>query len=286
MWIVLSVLSGIVGTGVGVSSRYIALHRTHDSRTVVFAQFFYSTAFYVPFAVHAVVVRGVSMPAETPWGLFLFLILIEAVSQLCMYQAIKRAPLSYVIPFLSFIPAVLLVVAYAVFGSVPSVGGIAGVLVVVIGIAFSSYCPVSVLRPGRVWFFAFASVLLWSATTTIQRIFVGFLDPALFGAVYFGGTAVALGLYHGVSGISSAKIFDRATILFFCVMGFSLTGTSILQFFALQSANPAYVIALKMSMGIAYLVWDPLFFREKLTRRRVLGNVLAIGGGVMVVLFA
>ena len=39
-------------------------------------------------------------------------------------------------------------------------------------------------------------------------------------------------------------------------------------------------------MGIAYLAWDPLFFREKLTRRRVLGNILAIGGGAMVVLSA
>ena len=200
MWILLSLLSGIVGTGVGVSTRYIAVHRAHDGRTVVFAQFFYSTVFYAPFAVHAVVARGANMPAETPWVLLFFLILIEAISQLCLYQAIRRAPLSYVIPFLSFIPAVLLAVAYAVFGSVPSAGGIAGVLVVVVGIAFSSYCPASVLQAGRVWIFALASVLLWSATTTIQRIFVGFLDPALFGAVYFGGTAVALGLYHGVSG--------------------------------------------------------------------------------------
>lgn len=127
-------------------------------------------------------------------------------------------------------------------------------------------------------------IVFWSMTTVLQKVCLQYTDAPFF------TLCLSIGLILGMipmlyrNGISMREALKNSLDKRYILCGLLTAAMAGLQFTALSypSAHPSIVIVLKRTAQLLYVVADKLKFRTHITKTRVIGNLLAFAGIIMI----
>lgn len=231
-------------------------------------------------------------PAWPPlafWGWIAWLVPLELVALLLYVQAIRDHDLSLTLPYLAFTPAFITLTGWLILGERLSVGGIAGIALVVAGswlLHIDKWSADSWRRavaapfshPGSRKMLAVA--LIYALTSVGGKGAMRHMDAGQFGPLYILLVgAGALVLFRGWQRLPRAlALHPVATITTAALMGAMI----ITHFLALQQVETAYMIAVKRTSLLFGILFGALWFGETRLRRKLLaGGVMLAGVAVI-----
>jgi uncharacterized membrane protein len=213
-------------------------------------------------------------------------------------RSIQISTLSATVPYLSFTPAFLVVVAFMVLGEVPTVSGVLGISIAVLGGFWlqnsndkhdAKDFPLDNINAGKGSMYMILVAFLWSVSNAFDKIGVKNSSPLIYGAAI--QIVVALGsfvlqrlkvgsdeLYQPLG--VQAQIPWRYVIL----AGVTSVVSYYINLVATQSLEVSYVIAIKRSGCIWSVLLGKIFFRERHLRKKIPSIMLMVIGVVCIVL--
>lgn len=221
------------------------------------------------------------------------LVTLEVVSQWTFHQSIKLAPLSEVMPFQTLTPIFIIPINFVLTHQGLSARGMIGVGINTLGLFFlyrvSKKKEVGTglkMNGGREIGgigLMIVTAILWSVTTTLQKIGAQYAGVALFGIFYIGGVTLIMLIYHLVKRVSLRAIWKKEVQKSFLPIGIFAGLATWAQYVALTLINPAYVSAIKRSANISTFWLDRNFFKEKIRPAIIFWNLVTIVGIIFIV---
>lgn len=218
----------------------------------------------------------------------------EILAYYIYLSAIRIAPLSLSVPYLSFTPVFAILTAALVLKESISTQGFLGILTVTVGayvlnIERFARHPLAPLKaifksPGSRRMLVVA--LIWSLTSTLGKKGVQLSDPVFFGVFYM--TALAIPML----GIAGWRIkHQRSTVnlkgqngIWVVLGGLATALSMIAHFHAIKLAPVSYMIAVKRTSLIFSVLYGGLIFKEEQIKRRLLGTSMMLSGVVILYL--
>ena len=243
----------------------------------------------LPVLVPLLVCAGVSVPAPVFWPILLLGGSLNLCASLLYMRALAAGELALTVPLVNLTPALLLVTSPLLLGERPSLAGVAGVVLVVIGTLLlhregGRQGPTAVLRsllrrPGAPSMLLVAAI--WSVSANIDKLGVRASSPLTW--------AVAVDLFI-VLGLLPFAVYRRSgqpPLPRMALLATGLAGglTLALQMTAITLTQVPYVIAIKRCSTLLSVVWGRLLFGEGQLKKR-LRAVLTMLAGVWLILLA
>ena len=220
---------------------------------------------------------------------------INVVTSYLYIRAIQISTLSATVPFLSFTPAFLVIVAFLVLGEVPTLFGVLGIGIATLGGFWlqgakddhpsKDLLVMDSSRKGSMYMMLVA--FLWSISNAFDKIGVQNATPLVYGAaiqvIVAGGSCVLQTMRVGERDVlptgHERKIPWKAVVL---------TGiTSVIAYYvnlvATQLLEVSYVIAIKRSGCLWSVLMGRLFFHERNLRQKLPSILLMVLGVVCIV---
>ncbi|WP_029894049.1 DMT family transporter [Desulfohalovibrio reitneri] len=236
---------------------------------------------------------ALSRPAPDPafWSTYLWLLPLNAAGFLCHMAAVNLAPISLVMPYLSFTPVFVLLTGFLILGETASWAGVGGVLLVVLGswvlnAAEARKGPLAPLKalwrqPGAR--LMLAASLLYSLCAVLGKKLILHSDPvftAVFFFLGFGGlTLVGLRL---TGRIRFAPLLARPRAG--AALGLTVAVHVFCHLWAISLVQAAYMISVKRLSGLFSVIYGGLLFREKNLSLRMAGAFFMFLGALAITL--
>lgn len=285
MWVLLSLLSA---TGVAMYyalvKKFVQTQNTH----VVAAITHLLTA-----AVFLTLVLSQGIPVIDPrfWFAMLATSIINVIAIQLLFNSLKTIELSLSSALFTVSPIVLLISSWVLLREVPTVIGLIGILIVV----FSLYQ--LNIKPNQDFLAPFKRVfttaglrntlivaLLFGVSSAYDKQTVVYSDPYFAGAVGYIILGVVFFLLSWKSKKDNTMKLLQKDLFFLCLAGVILAIASIAINIALTLQIASYVITLKRLSVIMSLIVGVLFFKEELTKRKVLSLILVWIGSVCIMM--
>ncbi len=208
-------------------------------------------------------------------------------ANLLFIVAIRRSPLSLMVPLLALVPVAALLFGGFALGEWPTLAQDAGILLIAAGL-FTLFQPPSakpgisaawrVLRAEKGTAPMLAVVLLWSATPTLDKICLGYTSAGMHSLIQ---VAAIWGLLLGWAMWRSPASLRTPPGALLPVGGSAIAGALgyIVQLIAYSMAMVALIEVLKRTVGLlGALVLGRAQFREPVTGAKIAGiTVIATG---------
>jgi drug/metabolite transporter (DMT)-like permease len=213
---------------------------------------------------------------------------INIVAAFLVFSALRRTDLSLAVPIITFTLVFLAGTSYLVLGEIPTVAGMAGILLIVLG-AF-----VIQISPGRSgpsldrtrWrgiAIMLTVAFLYSLSLPFDKAVV-LASDAIFGSalvcLYIGGVFGAIVFMRR----SWRQVPPGAALSSVLLLGLVLAGETIAINVAYTLQIVPYVIAVKRLSILFSVLIGGLVFREKGMRYRIHGALIMMGGVALIVL--
>lgn len=283
LWIFLGILSAFLdATRLALSKKIL-----HNSDEYIVATI--PRLFMIPF--FAAWLFFVPLPEinTTFWLVVIFVVIVALVANLLQLYAIKISPLSATTPFVTFTPIFLLIFSPLILHEVPSIIGILGVLLGVIGVYFLNISkskegfwePFKVVIKERGSLVMLLVAFMFAITTTFDKVGIKNSDPVFYLIV----SQLAMGiLYIPLMSYKSkdykAKIKNDWKGLLF--IGLITTGALVAQFIAVKIALVPYVISLKRIAALFGVIYGGIMFKEEHIKERFIGALIMVIGVVLI----
>lgn len=222
---------------------------------------------------------------------FYLVVLATAAINLCttlMYlHAVRLSPLSLTVPYLAFTPALLLLTAWAVLDEQPSWRGAVGVVLVTVGAyvlpgVASWRAPLQALarEPGSRLMLAIA--VIWSVSSALDKLGVGWASPAYYGGLVFGLSA-ALTLGYTIVRRPADLRAARAVWPWLLLAGAGSAAALWAQYASYATLPVSYTVAIKRAgmLGSVLIGW--WWFGEGSLGERLAGAAIMVAGVLMIV---
>lgn len=230
----------------------------------------------------------------------LVLIIIQIPFEVLAYyiylSAIRTAPLSLSVPYLSFTPVFTILTAAVLLKESITMPGFIGILTVTIGayvLNMERYMdrPLAPLKavfesPGARRMLTVA--LIWSLTSTMGKKGVQLSDPSFFGVVYMVSLSVVMTAIAGCRmRRHHIEINLKGRNAGWVILGGLTTALSMIAHFnAIKLAPVSYMIAVKRTSLIFSVLYGGIIFKEENIKRRLLGTAIMVSGAVILYLAA
>ena len=308
LWIFLALLGAITNAGYFIIiKRYIA---TLDPKVLTGVGFTCGGLLLLAFSA----IRGIPVIGQDLYSAVAVTAVLNIVSLALIFKALSSTDLSLSIPMLSFTPVILIGTSYLLLDEIPSVAGVAGICIIVIGsyvLNISSsdehfLDPVrSMLRNRGSWYILIVA-FLFAVSINFDKIAMLNSDP-FFGmaltVIVIGVAFVLMAAYTLIlSGpylrkMPAGKGFRAPDAVFpaFPLRKYLPLTILIGTFVAIEAASinvaytlqiVPYVIAIKRLSIIFVVLYGTLVFSEHETGKRLMGAALMVAGAVIIVLFA
>ena len=215
----------------------------------------------------------------------------EVLAYYLYLNAIRIAPLSLTVPYLSFTPVFTILTAALVLHESISLQGFFGIIMVAMG-AYVLNIQRHVrhpLAPLKAIFTSSGSrrmlavALIWSLTSTLGKKGVQLSDPMFFGVFYMTTLSVpmmAIAAWRMKRGKAKVHLKGRRQI-WLLLGGLATALSMIAHFHAIKLAPVSYMIAVKRTSLIFSVLYGGLIFKEEQIRRRLLGTSIMLSGVVI-----
>jgi drug/metabolite transporter (DMT)-like permease len=227
---------------------------------------------------------------------------INTFATVLFYRALSLSDLSLCLPLLSFTPVFLLITSFVILDEVPSIAGLAGIILVAAG----SYLLAADGTPGRAgdWMGPFRFLLsdrgvrfmlivafLYSISVNYDKVVVERSDPVFGSSVVFGLLACVFLLQTSIPILSGKAVPPAArgeikgTGLLMPALGLVLTLEAVTINTAYTLSLVPYVIAIKRLSVLFGVIIGGYLFREGCIRQRTFGTVVMVTGTVLIALW-
>lgn len=291
-WMLLALGSGLCGIAVDVLRKSI-LTTSVDNQLVIMFRFF---ACAVPFAVIWWLIAGRDSSVSNPiifWCALLVGIVCEIIAQRHYQIAVKALPLAVCRPMMEMTMIVMIPLSYLLLKMPINLHSLGAILIFLCGILIiNSEGEASWiqniwqrLRSTEMRSIGFV-VLFWSMTTVLQKVCLVYTNPAFFTLCLLLGLIIGIVPLLCINSISWKEVVGKELDIRYLVGGALSTLMAGLQFTSLShpDAHPSIVIVLKRTAQLLYVFIDQSFFQTRITFARVLGNLLAFAGVVVIAL--
>jgi drug/metabolite transporter (DMT)-like permease len=259
-------------------------------------------------------IRGFPVIGQDFYSAIVITATLNIISLSLIFKALSSSDLSLSIPMLSFTPVILIGTSYLLLREVPSVSGVAGICIIVIGsyvLNMSSadeniLDPVkSMLRNRGSWYMLIVA-FLFAVSINFDKIAMLNSDPFFGMALTVLAIGVAFVLMAAYSLLSSRNLslpepvdcaypepvsrspaFPQRKYLALAILigaFVSIEAASINVAYTLQIVP--YVIAIIRLSIIFVVLYGTLVFSEDETVKRLMGTALMVTGAIVIVLFA
>ncbi|KAE8901413.1 hypothetical protein PF005_g4773 [Phytophthora fragariae] len=223
---------------------------------------------------------------------------INIITSYLYNRAIQISTLSATVPFLSFTPAFLVIVAFLVLGEVPTVSGVLGISIAVMGGFWLQGAQdqhtikdplMDSSNASKGSMYTILVAFLWSISNVFDKIGVQNSTPLVYGAtiqvIVAGGSYVLQKMRVGGEEIylpigQEVKIPWKFVIL----AGVTSVVAYYINLVATQHLEVSYVIAIKRSGCIWSVLMGRFLFRERNLRKKIPSILLMVLGVVCIVM--
>lgn len=225
---------------------------------------------------------------------FLWALLASSVLQLAVillyFKAIKRSELSVTVPLVTLTPLFMLITSPLMIGEFPSLLGVGGILLIVVGTYISNieekqkniFAPFVSLVKNQGSRYMLLVAFLWSITANIDKIGVEETSPIFWA---FAKDFLILFYLIPIIFLKSKKplkqINSRKWPLL--LVGFFRSASVLTQMFAIQFILVAYVISIKRASSVFIILFAFLYMNERKNFKNRLIGIIAIMLGLFVV---
>ena len=280
-WFYYALLSAVINA-FGILAR-----KTHGSTARPLELAWLTELFMIPFTTALVVINHDTLYSSTAFILPTVAGSdIYAFAGVLVFTAYKYGDASEISPLQTLLPLGLIVSSFIMFGTVPTVGGLLGVLLVVFGVYYTSVnakhkllYPFKMIwhrRGSRAMLFV---IVLWSVGTNLQQVSLETASPAF--VIFFGQlvTFLLLTMYLAVQRKHNLKsVWRHWKWHILVIAGFTIMAIYF-QAKAIQLlGNTSYVLSVK---GLSILIVIPIaakLLHEKHAMRRFAGAAIAVSG--------
>jgi drug/metabolite transporter (DMT)-like permease len=307
LWYVLSLIGAIADAGYYISVK----NYLRDSDPFTLAAGGYTCCGIILLSVSWF--RGFPALGQAFFGALIVSSALGTLAILLSFAALRHTDISLAVPMISFTPLFLIITSFVLLGEVPSLMGIAGIIIIVTGSYVlnlsSSHTKLadpfrSVVKNRGVLYMLIVSVL-YAVAINFDKIIVLNSDPVFGSSI----TCLIIGISfsvisqctmvrdlvatvmtsgpdapHGQNGENMPtplkNSIGRWTLIGILL---SVSAVSINTAYTLQIVP--YVIAIKRMSIIIVVLYGAFVFGEKDMVRRLFGALLMVAGAVMIVLF-
>jgi uncharacterized membrane protein len=245
-------------------------------------------------AISGLVLLPIFLTQETPpvsvelVVLLLITVPLEVGAYYTLLSALRRAPLSLVLPLLAFTPVFTVLTSAAVVGDRVSAEGFLGIGLVTAGAYLLNADLVSRRLTDPIWALVSSSgarrmllvAFMWSLTSSLGR-----RGTLLYGALPFGILDVygMLALFTAITCLRAVQKtltfnFDRRTCILFLMAGLSMAAMEITHFTAISLAPVPYMISVKRLSLVFGVIIGWIVFGERNIRYRLMGTCVMLSG--------
>lgn len=225
---------------------------------------------------------------------------IGAYSGVLHFKAFKYGDVSAVTPIGNLIPIAVLGTSFVILGTVPSLAGVGGVLLVVAGLYYSSVGgkhslthPIKQTFKNRGSRAMLAWALLMAIVSPLMKLALESSSPAFLMFFMLATQFILMSGYlllrRSSSAVRRIKRGERVIRRWGWHIAAIATFATISVFFLLQAMetqDPGYVLSVKRLDVLMTVLLAGLFLKEKHILRRFKGSVLAVAGVIIIVLAA
>ena len=281
----LAVLTGIFYGLQGVVGKWVVKHASP------LASAWAVTVFTVPFLLILLITQGIPPLNPQPfWNATITSFGINLIAWQLFFRSLQLSSLAQTMPYTALTPLFILPISYILLGEWPSIPGIGGILLIIIG-AFGLQIPPGQWRLSRRHLFTdpgtrlmILVAFLWSISATVEKIAVLNSSPLFYGVVI----NTLLGGTFSILFIRQRQRSQDPPIQWggFGLLGLVSALMIWVQFYALKYLYVSYVIAFKRAGVLVSVLLGYWIFHEKgivhhllFTAAMVLGVYLIISGG-------
>lgn len=230
------------------------------------------------------------------WGWVALLVPLELFAMLLYMEAIRDAPLSQTLPYLSFTPVFNILTGWLILGERTSLTGAGGIALVVAGTYLLNIDQIN-LNGRRRWFEPLRAIFylpgarrmlivatIYSFTSVIGKAAMEYAGAVNFGVFYFVLLGVATLLFVALRKPRDLQVL-RQRLGWHVVIGGLMAVMVITHFLAIARVEAAYMVAVKrlsLLFGILFGAW---LLHEKGVVKNV-GAALVMVAGVALILLA
>ena len=250
--------------------------------------------FFIPGILLIPVLYFYPLPTVPPvfWGWMAILLPLELVAMTLYVLAIRDAPLSQTLPYLSFTPVFNIVTGWLVLGEQVSLAGAAGIFLVVLGAYLLNIQHAK--QDIRLWYeplkaivhqqgarrMLFASII-YSFTSVGGKAAMQYADPVSFGALYFvilgGLTLLIIALKHP----KELAVLKQNHFAHFVVGGL-MAVMVVSHFIALSMIEAAYMIAVKRTSLLFGILFGAYLFKEEGLAKNFIFAAVMVAGAITI----
>lgn len=139
---------------------------------------------------------------------------------------------------------------------------------------------------GLVWlFYAFGSAFFASLTSILGKVGIEGVESNLGTAIRTIVVLIMAWLVVAVTGkMSDVKKIDRTSWIFLILSGFATGGSWLCYYRALQTGPASVVVPVDKLSIVVTIVFSYIVFREKLSRKGLLGLIMIVAGTLLLVI--
>ncbi len=289
LWFLLALGSAFTNSAYNGLSKYLVSLGRYSKFTIVFWAALIAAVFLFLIAL----AFGLPELGSGFWTAIAITVAINIVTGPLMLKAYQSGEFSSVYSMILLTPVFMLATSFIFLGEAPSLIGVGGVLLTVLGLwriaASGSHLPEKISETAgniqRGNLLAILVALLWSVSANFDKLAAVHSNAVFAPAVSFAGIAAAMGIYllikyRGFSGFPTTQ--RTAYFLGLLPIGLTLVASSIFFNAALLSGFASYTIAIKR-LGVLFgIFWGKIFFKEINIRKKVIGAAIAIAGAITI----
>jgi len=205
--------------------------------------------------------------------------------------AIKKSPISLIVPFLSFTPVFLILNAYVIAGDKVTPVGVFGIMLVVLGSFVLNH------EGGRSGFLRGFMLLtkdtgvrammivafIYSITSSMGKVAILHSSPVFFASSYFIVVTIIMAPIVWWKGYGDFDKFKCSGSLRNLALSSLMFGIMVItHMIAISLTNVAYMISVKRSSVLIGVIYGYAMFKEGNIRKRFLGAMLMFIGIILI----
>lgn len=284
IWVLLSVLAGL-----GDAISYTSLKKLSNLDYILKLALF--NLVVLPFLFLGFLFYDIPQVTFEFYIVVIINVIVWLIAMSLMIKSLQISGLSVSVPMLSFTPIFLLFVSYVLLKEFPTIYGLIGIFVIVIGsyILNISNAKEGYFEPFKEIFrskgilYMLIAAFLFSITATLAKKGINLSNPAYFMIVHYLIASLILVIFLFKRLIGNIDIIKK-NFKRLLVLGISTASSELLAATAFKFAIVPYVISLKRTNVIFSALIGIWFLKEKRPTAVILGVIVMFAGVVLITL--
>lgn len=226
---------------------------------------------------------------QLPSNFWLVVLIVFPIDMLTMYfylQALKKGNISLVMPLLSFTPVLMWLTGWITLKEIPSLIGMAGILLIVLGTFWLS--PNFNLKklfkePGTKYMLATA--IIWAITGSFAKLAINYSSAITWSIAYKLVVTITF-LFVIIFKLKEMKKYTRIVWLILLIIGLAAGAEQFFISKALSLTLATYAMAIKRTSVLFSILFGWLILKELKIKQRLTGAMLMIAGIFLISFFA